>query len=228
MQPLITVLASHPAVFGAGELSFVGDLTRGVGEYPGFVDGLPGEALGRLGADYVGTVQRRFGARMGAEHRFVVDKMPANFLYAGLIRLMLPDARIIHCRRDPGDTCLSSYSKLFKREQLFSYDQRELGRFHVDCQALMAHWRGVLPASHFIEVQYEDVVDDLEGQARRLVDFLGLDWSPACIKFYRTERAVRTASVNQVREPIYRGSVGRAGGGAEYLGPLLGALGVGD
>jgi hypothetical protein len=137
---------------------------------------------------------------------------------------MLPDARIIHCRRDPVDTCLSCYSKLFTREQLFSYDQTELGRFHRDYQALMAQWRVLLPRSHFIEIQYEDLVQDLPGQARRLVNFLGLAWSPSCVAFHQTARAVRTASVNQVREPIYTGAVGRWRKFAAHLGPLIGAL----
>ena len=102
--------------------------------------------------------------------------MPSNFLLCRLIRLILPDARIIHCRRDPVDTCLSCYTKLFSGEQDFTYDQTELGRFHRAYQALMAHWRVTLPASHFLEVDYEAVVDDIEGQARRMLDFLGLPW----------------------------------------------------
>ena len=130
--------------------------------------------------------------------------MPSNFLLAGLIRLILPDARIIHCRRDPVDTCLSCYTKLFAGEQAFAYDQTELGRFHRAYQALMAHWRAILPASHFLEVDYEAVVDDIERQARRMLDFLGLPWDEACCSFHETERPVRTASVNQVRQPIYR------------------------
>ena len=161
---------------------------------------------------------------MAAGRRHVVDKMPSNFLLAGFIRLILPDARIIHCRRDPVDTCLSCYTKLFAGEQAFAYDQTELGRFHRAYQGLMAHWRATLPASHFLEVDYEAMVDDLEAQARRMLDFLGLPWDERVLRFHETERPVRTASVNQVRQPIYRTSVGRWRKHAAHLQPLLDAL----
>ena len=218
------ILASHPAVFGAGELHFVAHAARQAGEYPAAAAGLTGEALQHIGAAYRHGVRQRFDGRLAPAHTHIVDKMPANFLYAGLIHLMLPEARIIHCRRDAVDTCLSCYSKLFTREQLFSYDQAELGGFHRDYRTLMAHWRAVLPPECFIEVDYEAVVDDVEGQARRLLAFLGLPWSPSCLAFHRTARTVRTASVNQVREPIYRGSVGRWKPFAGELGALLAAL----
>ena len=152
--------------------------------------------------------------------------MPSNFLYCGLIRLILPDARIIHCRRDPVDTCLSCYTKLFAGEQAFTYDQKELGRYYRAYQALTAHWRATLPASHFLEVDYEAMVEDVEGQTRRILDFLGLPWDEACLRFHETKRPVRTASVNQVRQPIYATSVGRWRKHAAHLQPLLEALGA--
>jgi hypothetical protein len=144
-----------------------------------------------------------------------------------LIRIVLPDAKIIHSRRDPADTCLSCYTKLFAGAQTFAYDQTELGRFHRSYQRLMAHWRATLPASHFLEVDYEAVVDDLEGQARRMIAFLGLPWDEACLRFHESRRQVRTASVNQVREPIYRDSKGRWRKHAAHLQPLIAALGAG-
>ena len=150
-----------------------------------------------------------------------------NFLYAGLIHLILPNARIIHSRRDAVDTCLSCYTKLFAGEQKFTYDLAELGRFHRGYDALMAHWRKLLPADRFLDVQYEDVVDDLETQARRMIEFLGLEWNEACLAFHKTARPVHTASFNQVREPIYRSSVGRWKRYARHLRPLLDSLGVG-
>ena len=141
--------------------------------------------------------------------------------------MILPEARIIHARRDPVDTCLSCYSKSFSGANLpFVYDLAELGRYYRGYETLMAHWRSVLPATHFLEVDYEAVVDDLEGQARRLIAFLGLPWDPACLEFHRTRRVVHTASLNQVRKPIYRGSVGRWRRHAARLEPLLQALGV--
>jgi tetratricopeptide (TPR) repeat protein len=218
------ILASHPKVFGGGEMSFVGRTVDAAGPYPALASRLQAEDLPAMGQAYVSAVEQRVIRSGFSGQTFVVDKMPANFLYAGVIHLMLPHARIIHCVRDPADTCLSCYSKLFTREQLFSYDQRELGAFHRAYQALMAHWRTVLPASHLLEIEYETVVDDTEYQARRMLDFLGLDWSPSCLEFYRTRRAVRTASVNQVRQPVYKTSSGRWKRFASELGPLLSAL----
>ncbi len=212
------ILASHPAVHGAGELSHVQRLAGSIG-YPAGLATLPPARLAELGQAYLDAVQP-----LAAGKAYVVDKMTANFMYAGLIRLMLPGARIIHCRRDPVDTCLSCYSKLFNAEQSFSYDQAELGRFHLDYQMLTAHWRDTLPAAHVLEVDYEAVVADVEAQARRLLAFLGLPWDPACLSFHETKRAVKTASVNQVRRPIYRTSAGRWRAHAKRLGPLLETL----
>ena len=174
-----------------------------------------------LGQNYLDYI-----APLAAGRTRSVDKMPSNFLYCGFIRLILPQSRIIHCRRDPVDTCLSCYTKLFTGEQSFTYDQRELGRYYRSYQAIMAHWRATLPTSHFLEVDYEAVVEDVEGQTRRILDFLGLPWDEACLRFHETRRPVRTASVNQVRQPIYATSVGRWRKHAAQLRPLLEALGV--
>ncbi len=215
------ILSSHPMVHGAGELSILGTLAEKTGSFPSSVPTMAPERFGALGAAYLAQVAGRSRGRGR-----VVDKLPSNFLFAGLIRLMLPDARIIHCRRDPVDTCLSCYTKLFVGDVPFAYDLTELGRFHRDYQALMAHWRKVLPASRFLEVDYEAVVEDIEREARRMLNFLGLPWNDAVLRFHETERPVRTASVNQVREPLYRTSVGSWKTYAAELGPLLKALGV--
>jgi tetratricopeptide (TPR) repeat protein len=215
------ILASHPAIHGAGELSHVQSLVGALGDFPAAVTSLTPERLRAMGEHYLAGLRKVSG---GKPH--VVDKMPVNFAYAGLIRLMLPDAKLIHCRRDPVDTCLSCYSKLFTAEQSFSYDLGELGQFHRDYQQLTAHWREVLPATQFLEVEYEAVVEDVEGQARRMLDFLGLPWDPACLAFHETKRPVKTASVNQVRQPVYKSSSGRWRKHAAQLGPLLDALGV--
>jgi hypothetical protein len=139
----------------------------------------------------------------------------------------LPNARIIHTRRDPVDTCLSMFSILFTGMGLLhSYDLGELGRYYRAYEKLMAHWRDILPAGVMLEVQYEEVVDDLEQQARRIVAHCGLEWDDACLDFHKTERAVRTISHQQVRQPIYRSSVGRRRPPRELLLPLLEALGV--
>jgi tetratricopeptide (TPR) repeat protein len=213
------ILAAHPAVHGAGELSYMGAIVDGIRDYPRGVEALEGKELERLGQDYLARIHAS-----SADSVHVVDKNPGNFVHAGLIRLILPEARIIHSRRDPVDTCLSCYSKLFNGGQAFTYDLTDLGRFHRDYQTLMAHWRALLPSSHFLEVDYEAVVDDLESEARRMLAFLELPWDPACLEFHRVERVVRTASLNQVRQPIYRTSSGRWRKHAEALQPLLAAL----
>jgi tetratricopeptide (TPR) repeat protein len=215
------ILASHPDIHGAGELNHIPRLVGELGAFPAAVAGITLAQLSQLGDAYLAAI-----APLAQGQRHVVDKMPANFLYAGLIRLILPEARIIHCRRDPVDTCLSCYSKLFAQEQVFSYDLAELGRFHRDYQRLTAHWRAALPAAHFLEVDYEAVVDDLEREARRMLAFLDIPWDPACLAFYETRRPVRTASVNQVRKPVYRSATGRWRAHAAHLGPLLEALAI--
>jgi tetratricopeptide (TPR) repeat protein len=215
------ILASHPAIHGAGELNHVQNLLSGLGEFPGCMVNIPPARLAPLGESYLAQIRKLAGKKP-----HVVDKMPVNFAYAGFISLVLPGARMIHCRRNPVDTCLSCYSKLFSAEQAFSYDLAELGRFHRDYQELTAHWRAVLPASRFLEVDYEAVVEDLEGQARRMLEFLGLPWDPACLAFHETKRPVRTASVNQVRQKLYKSSAGRWRQHAAQLGPLLAALDI--
>jgi tetratricopeptide (TPR) repeat protein len=215
------ILASHPDIHGAGELNHIQNLAHQLGNFPASITSIAPEQLAPLGEAYLRAI-----APLGQGQRHMVDKMPANFLYAGLIRLILPEARIIHCRRDPVDTCLSCYSKLFTNEQVFTYDQAELGQFHQDYQRLIAHWRTVLPTAHFHEVEYEAVVDDLEGEARRMLAFLELPWAPACLTFHETRRPVQNASVNQVRKPVYRSSAGRWRKHAQHLGPLLDALAI--
>jgi hypothetical protein len=152
--------------------------------------------------------------------------MPSNFFYAGMIHLALPAARMIHVRRDAADTCFSCYTKLFSAPQSFAYDLRELGMFHRGYQTLMAHWRDVLPAAQFLEVDYEDVVHDIDTQARRLIEFCGLEWNDSCLRFYETRRSVRTASAAQVRQKLYTGSIGRAQHFEPFLQPLFQALGT--
>jgi len=209
------ILASHPAVFGAGELLEMEKIAA-VANFPA----LPVDSLGGFGAYYLKKI-----TDIAPEARRVVDKMPFNFLYAGLIRLTLPNALIVHIRRNPVDTCLSCFSKLFLAHQpCFTYDLGELGRYYSAYRKLMAHWRKVLPADKFIELDYEDLIDDLPGQTRRILAASGLEWHPACEAFTETKRTVRTASAYQVRQPLYRSSIGRSGPYKKFLGPLLKAL----
>ena len=154
----------------------------------------------------------------------VTDKMPSNFQFAGLIQLALPNARIIHTRRDPVDTCVSCFSTLFARGQPFAYELGELGRYYRTYERLMDHWRGVLPEGVMLEVSYENLVTDFEAQARRILAHCGLEWDEACLAFYKTKRAVKTASAGQVHRPLYSSSVGRGSWYGELLRPLLDAL----
>ena len=220
------ILASHPEVFGAGELGFFARTLaefRGHGEsgvrFPDAVPFLSGEHLRQIGAGYAGRLKRLAPA---AER--ISDKMLGNFRFAGLIHLALPNARIIHARRDPVDTCFSCFSKLFVVAHAYSYDLGELGRYYRAYDALMAHWRKVLPKGVVLEVQYEELVGDLEGQARSIVGHCGLEWDARCLDFHKTERQVQTASVNQVRQPLYKSSIGRARLLEAQLAPLREAL----
>lgn len=214
------ILAAHPAIKGAGELKFAQRIADRIAGYPKSAPALTGEQFASLGAQYLKSAKTIAGG-----HRHLVDKMPANFLHLGLIRLALPGARIIHIRRNPADTGLSIYSKLFSGDQPFAYNLAELGAFTNHYLGLMDHWRRVLPATHFIELDYETLVGSTETEARRLTDFLGLDWDPACLDFHNSKRVVRTASVNQVRRPVYTSAIARWRHHAANLAPLLDALG---
>jgi hypothetical protein len=140
--------------------------------------------------------------------------------------LALPNARVIHVRRDPVDTCFSCYSQLFVAAHAYAYNLTELGRYYRAYEELMDHWRKVLPHDFMLDVRYENVVDDLEGEARRILDYCGLAWDEACLRFYETRRPVLTASFAQVRQPINRRSIGRWRPYSQMLQPLVEALGV--
>ncbi|MDE2135657.1 MAG: sulfotransferase [Alphaproteobacteria bacterium] len=216
------ILASHPSVFGAGELTTVNDLIAGGyagAEYPHGLPSLAVDALRRFGASYLERV-----SALAPQTKRIVDKLPANFRHLGLIHLALPNARIIHLRRDPVDTCFSCYSKLFLSGLNYTYDLGELGRYYKAYEALMAHWRAVLPQNAMLEVQYENLVEHFADEARRVVEFCGVEWDERCLKFYKTERAVRTASEFQVRQPLFKSSIGRWRPYEKWLQPLLEAL----
>ena len=221
------ILASHPKIFGAGELEefrkAVASLrvSNGALSFPEGVPALSAQQLRQLGTNYLDAVG---AAASGAER--ITDKLPENFSFVGLIHLALPNARIIHMRRDPIDTCLSCFSLLFDAGQPYCYDLGELGRYYRAYQMVMEHWRQVLPAGVMLDVQYEEVVADVERQARQIVAHCGLEWDDACLAFYKTQRPIRTASASQVRQPIYRTSVGRWKPYQHLLQPLIKELGV--
>lgn len=221
------ILASHPQVHGAGELMLVGELARGERQsdwmgseiFPACLDALSLRKANQLAQTYLSAI-----AAIGGTATYVTDKMPQNFLYLGLITLLFPDCHVIHCTRDPRDTCLSCFMNLFEFGQAFTHDLTHLGRFYRDYRRLMAHWQSTLNIS-MIEVNYETLVGDLEGQTRRLLEALNLPWDDRCLRFHENRRQVRTASWEQVRRPLYASSVGRWKHYQRHLWPLLESLG---
>jgi tetratricopeptide (TPR) repeat protein len=206
------VLASHPEVHGAGEVTLV---RRSFEELPGLVGGSgnPLHAVRRLDVPATQELARRHERRLfeldGGKARRVIGKMPDNYFYAGLIALMFPRATVIHCRRDFRDVALSCWFTNFKDVPWANHYDHIASRFEA-YRRLMDHWRDALPSTFAIyDVDYEEAVTDLEGVARRLLSAMELDWDPACLEFHRSRRPVRTASQVQVRKPVYRGSVGR-------------------
>nr|WP_240969521.1 sulfotransferase [Sneathiella limimaris] len=219
------ILASHPEVFGAGELKLLNVAANGLAvNNEGFFPTAEGvlekfeKDIRRRGDLFVSEL-RKYDPK--AAH--ITDKMPQNFRYLGLIHVLMPKAKIIHCRRNPVDTCLSNFRILFGEKMEYTYDLRDIGRYYLAYDRLMKHWEKVLPG-RFLTVQYEDVVADLEGQARKIIDYCGLDWDDACLSFHKTKRSVHTASTTQVRQPIYNSSVGRYERYGDLLKPLLDTL----
>jgi tetratricopeptide (TPR) repeat protein len=222
------IICSHPDVFAGGELVFIADSLSGYAVPGGNLPLRPaGEALAGVTALgprakwYLAQLEKLLGY---AGQKRVTDKMPGNFTVLGLISAMFPNARIIHSRRDPIDTCLSCYTILFSTGHYWSYSLDTLGRRFRRYWALMEHWRRELPG-RFLEVRYEDTVDDTEAVARRMLEWCGLDWDDRVLKFYETKRPVSTASVIQVRQPIYTSSKGRWKKWEPYIQPLLDGIG---
>jgi len=199
------ILASHPRIAGAGELIAIGNAAKRLGEALGYPQNPPTQtALGKIAGQYIERLRRVDGDALR-----VVDKMPGNFRHLGLIAMLFPNARVVHCRRDPVDTCLSCYFQNFAAAGLsWSFDLGDLVHQYARYRAVMDHWRAVLPL-RMLEIDYEETVTDLEAQARRLIAFAGLEWDAACLSFHKSEQAVITASHSQVRKPIYKSSVGR-------------------
>ncbi|MDB5482686.1 MAG: hypothetical protein JWO83_3739 [Caulobacteraceae bacterium] len=219
------ILASHSAVEGTMELPEIGLFANSLGEagagsYPECVAGLGGADLRSLGELFLERtrIQRKLG------RPFFIDKMPNNFRHIGLIQLIVPKAKIIDARRHPLATCFSAFKQHFAQGQSFSYDLADLGRYYQDYLDLMAHFDAVLPG-RIHRVIYEDMVDDTEAEVRRLLDYCGLPFEVACLKFHENDRAVRTVSSEQVRQPIFRQGLDQWRHFEPWLGPLKEALG---
>ncbi len=209
------IIASHPEAKGAGELAFWSRAAHGQ-EAVLRRTLLDESTRKRLAEDCL----RELEARSGEALR-IVDKTPLNFAYLGVIHSVFPNARIIYMQRDPIDTCLSCYFQKFDVELNFTMDLSDLAHYFRQHQRLMAHWRAVLPPESILDVPYAELVTDQEGWTRKVLAFLGLEWDPRCLDFHSTERPVATASVWQVRQKIYKGSVARWRHYEKFIGPLL-------
>jgi len=219
------ILASHPLVYGAGELADISKIaTETLVGYPECLTNLDAVAARSLADEHVQRL-RRYAGQEAAPIR-VVDKYPGNFIHLGLITTLFPSARIIHCRREPIDTCFSCYFQHFLEPHLFALDLRHVAQYYREYERLMAHWRAVLPVPIF-ELTYEELTADQEAVSRRLLAFCGLDWDDRCLRFHETHRAVLSASTLQVRRPMYRSSVGRWRFYEAHLKPLLENLEMG-
>ena len=215
------ILASHSQVEGAMELPDLGHLARRFGpQYPDAVARLDDAALKALGESYLSTT--RVQSKQGLA-RFI-DKMPNNFMHVGLIRLILPNARIVDARRHPLGSGFSAFKQHFAQGQTFSYDLADIGRYYRDYVELMAHFDAAAPGAVH-RVIYEDLVEDTEGETRRLLDYCGLPFEDACLRFHETRRAVRTVSSEQVRRPIYRDGLTQWRAYESWLEPMKAALG---
>jgi tetratricopeptide (TPR) repeat protein len=218
------ILASHSQVEGTHELAdvprIVTDLDGRDSRYPAVLSSMSTEEFRRLGERYLGDTR---AYRSSGRPRFI-DKMPNNFRHIGLIHLMLPNAGIIDVRREPMACCFGNFKQLFAQGQVFTYGLEDIARYYRTYLELMRHWDAVLPG-RILRLHYEDVVQDLEGNVRRLLEFCGLEFEPACIAFHQTERSVRTASSEQVRQPIYREGLTQWRHYEPWLAPLREALG---
>jgi len=217
------ILASHSQVEGTMELPDIPALARRLGKGEDYLDALPDlapDALRALGQEYLERtrIQRKTG------RPFFIDKMPNNWAHAGLIRLILPNAKIIDARRHPLDCCLSNFKQHYARGQGFSYSLADMGRYYAAYAGLMTHFEGAMPAPPY-RLIHERLIDDPEGEIRALLDWLGLPFEPACLAFHETERPVRTASSEQVRRPLNREGIGQWRAYELWLDPLKDALG---
>ena len=221
------ILSSHPQTCGAGEIKeFSRRLTALRSRFP-TLPKYPQIAL-KMNRDHYKIVADGYLSKLqnySTEALKVTDKLLTNYYFVGMLHIAFPNAKFIHSKRNPVDTCLSAFTKLFKDDMPHSYDFGELGRYYKKYEELMAHWEQMLPPGVIKTVVYENVVDDLEASARELVEFVGLPWDPACLSFHESRRPVKTASVVQVRQPVYRSSVEKWRSYGSRLQPLVDALG---
>ena len=217
------MLDSHSNIFGAGELKTFLDCinfetsNQNTDNSLNFISKSEQSFFRNIGSNYLNKVWK-----LSPKSSFISDKMPGNFFNLGLIYLALPNAKVIHSMRDPMDTCFSNYIRLFKDDMRFTYSQNAIGNYYKNYQKLMEHWKKVLPKNFIFHLKYEDMIKDTENQAKKLTEFLGLEWDPNCLNFYNNKRNVKTASMMQVRKPIYKSSISRWKNFSINLSPLIG------
>ena len=219
------ILSSHPDVYGAGELGDIYQISNALPgilatstPYPECLSQLSQQQLNGLAQQYLDHLRQ-----LSPDAQYVVDKLPGNFMHLGLIELLFPDAHIIHCRRDPIDTCLSAYFQDFSTPHSYAYDLSNLSAFYRGYLKLMEHWRKILRIP-LLEISYEDLVSDQEKSTRTILEFCGLEWDDRCLQFHKNKRLVKTAIYDQVNRPIYQQSVARWKNYKSHLEPLKRAL----
>jgi len=214
------ILCTHESIYGAGELSILDDVLHNACRtanmpFTTWMKQLTDEAFATLGEAYLNRVWK-----LAPNKNFIVDKMPGNCFYIGMIYRMLPNAKIIHAIRDPMDSCFSCFTHLFNDDMSFSYDLTTLGTYYTLYAQTMQHWHSVLPKNTIFNVSYEQMVTHHEALSKELIRYIGLPWDPNCLHFYKNNRAVKTASLTQVRKPIYKTSLQRWQYFANELEPL--------
>ncbi|MCP4238076.1 MAG: tetratricopeptide repeat protein [Aestuariibacter sp.] len=215
------ILASHPDVFGAGELNELPDIIGSIkskSQFPGFLSEWNAGKYEKTGREYIARIRKHSDSA-----KFITDKLPQNFINIGLIKLILPNARVIHCDRDAMDTCLSIFKNFFSHGHHYSYEMTELGQYYKLYQNMMKHWATTLP-DFIYDLSYEALVTNQEAETRKLLAYCNLPWNDNCLSFHKTRRSVKTASNAQVRQPIYRDSVKLWKRFEEQLKPLKEAI----
>jgi tetratricopeptide (TPR) repeat protein len=202
------ILASHPKIYGAGELNYLDDIQLNEmkinrNDYA--------ESIGKMKPGNFKKMADLYVKKLGnvwEEHDYVIDKMPQNFLYLGLIKTLFPGSKIIHCIREPRDTCFSIFKTYFRTEMLFAHSQKDIVAYYKLYEELMVYWHSVFPEASIYDIQYETLIENPEESIRALLAHCDLEWHDACIEFHKTKREVKTASAFQVRKPLYKGAAG--------------------
>lgn len=217
------ILASHPEVYGAGEQKILGTvISQSLGEYTlEHFAYMSAEELSAIGETYI----KQLRALSSRNSRYITDKMPANFFYIGIIKAILPNAKIIHTMRNPSDSCFSCFGKFFKDSMNFAYTLKELGDYYARYMDLMNYWHEVIPSQNLLDVSYEKLVTNFESEAKRILNFIGLPWDERCLSFHENTRRAKTASIAQIQKPLYQSSVNRSLNFSPYLTELTAIVG---